>query len=135
MGLGTGLAFIAIGAILAFATHFSLNGIDVQAIGWILMLVGLASIAFTMIYVRPRRQGAIAAGGRRGVAMGVEHSIGEEPVYDVYPDDPVPPHVHVDQPVQPVQQPVQPAQPGEATVHPGQPAPHVRPRGSHGLQP
>jgi hypothetical protein len=119
MGLGTGLAFIAIGAILAFATHFTLNGIDVQTIGWILMIVGLASIAFTMMYVRPRRRGAVTVVS------------GEEPVYDVRPDEPVEPHLHVDQPVQPAQ----PARPSQATVHPGQPGSHVRPEGSQGLQP
>ncbi|MCW2884002.1 MAG: hypothetical protein QOE54_2487 [Streptosporangiaceae bacterium] len=126
MGLGTGLAFIAIGAILAFATHFTLNGIDVQTIGWILMLVGIASIAFTLMYVRPRRRGLVT------------DVVGEEPVVDVHPDDPVPPHVHVDQPVQQTVQPgqpVQPVQPGQATVRPGQPAPHVRSRGPQDLQP
>jgi hypothetical protein len=125
MGIGTSLAFIAIGAILAFATHFSLNGVDVQTIGWILMLVGVVGIAFTMMYVRPRRRGTIA------------EVIGEEPLYDVRPDEPVPPHVHVDQPVQPVQpvqQPVQPVQPGQATVHPGQAAPHVQPRSQQDLR-
>ncbi len=56
MGLGAGLALIAIGAILAFATDFSVSGIDVQLIGVILMVVGLAGIAFTLLYLRPRRR-------------------------------------------------------------------------------
>jgi hypothetical protein len=115
MGLGTGLAFIAIGAILAFATHFTLNGIDVQTIGWILMLVGVASIAFTMLYVRPRRRGTVT------------EVIGEVPGYDVRPDEPLAPHVYVDQSVQ------QPEQPGQPTVHLGRPAPHVRRRGPQDL--
>lgn len=56
MGIGTGLAFIAIGAILAFATHFSVNGIDIQMVGWILIFVGIAMLAFTLLYARPRRR-------------------------------------------------------------------------------
>ncbi|GAA3213112.1 DUF6458 family protein [Actinocorallia longicatena] len=88
MGLGVGLTFIAIGAILAFATDFSVSGIDVQLIGVILMLVGAASIAFTLLYMRPRRARMTASG-----------AVVEEPVYSVQ-DDPVvapaQPHVHRD---------------------------------------
>lgn len=59
MGIGTGLAFIALGAILAFATHFSVSGIDVQMIGWILIVVGLAMLLITLAYTRPRRRRAV----------------------------------------------------------------------------
>jgi hypothetical protein len=56
MGIGTALAFIAIGAILAFATHFHVSGVDVQMIGWILIVVGLAMLIITLAYTRPRRR-------------------------------------------------------------------------------
>lgn len=56
MGIGTGLAFIAIGAILAFATHFHVSGIDVQMVGWILIFVGIAMLIITLAYTRPRRR-------------------------------------------------------------------------------
>jgi len=59
MGIGTALAFIAIGAILAFATHFHVSGIDVQMIGWILIVVGLAMLIITLAYTRPRRRRAV----------------------------------------------------------------------------
>jgi Domain of unknown function (DUF6458) len=82
MGFGASLAFIAIGAILAFATRFSISGIDVQMIGWILMGVGVVGMLVTFAYIRPRR--------RAGVAEVIE----EEPaVYTTYPDE-TPPHVH-----------------------------------------
>ncbi|HEY0543048.1 MAG TPA: DUF6458 family protein [Actinoallomurus sp.] len=54
MGIGSGLVLIAIGAILAFATHFHVSGIDVQMIGWILMLVGVVMLVITLAYTRPR---------------------------------------------------------------------------------
>ena len=75
MGFGTSLAFIAIGAILAFATRFNLAGIDVQMIGWILMAVGVVGMIITFGYTRPRR--------RRQVA----EVIGEEPAYISYRDE------------------------------------------------
>jgi sulfite exporter TauE/SafE len=56
MGIGTALAFIALGAILAFATHFHVSGIDVQMIGWILIFVGAAMLVITLAYTRPRRR-------------------------------------------------------------------------------
>jgi hypothetical protein len=54
MGIGSGLVLIAIGAILAFATHFHVSGIDVQMIGWILMFVGVVMLVITLAYTRPR---------------------------------------------------------------------------------
>lgn len=60
MGIGTGLAFVAIGAILAFATRFHVSGIDIQMIGWILLLVGAAWLVITFAYTRPRRRRQVA---------------------------------------------------------------------------
>jgi hypothetical protein len=56
MGIGSALAFIAIGAILAFATHFHVSGIDLQMVGWILIFVGAAMLIITFAYTRPRRR-------------------------------------------------------------------------------
>ncbi|GLY78256.1 DUF6458 family protein [Actinoallomurus iriomotensis] len=54
MGIGSALVLIALGAILAFATHFHVSGIDVQMIGWILIFVGIAMLVITLAYTRPR---------------------------------------------------------------------------------
>ncbi|GAB2838406.1 hypothetical protein GCM10027176_48370 [Actinoallomurus bryophytorum] len=54
MGIGTGLVLVALGAILAFATNFSLSGVDVQMVGWILIVVGIAMLVITLAYTRPR---------------------------------------------------------------------------------
>ncbi len=56
MGIGTALAFVAIGAIMAFAFHFHLSGVDIHAVGWILILVGIAMLLITLLYTRPRRR-------------------------------------------------------------------------------
>jgi len=43
-GIGTSLMLIAVGAILAFAVNFQTSGIDINAIGGILMVVGLVGL-------------------------------------------------------------------------------------------
>jgi hypothetical protein len=115
MGLGVSLAFVAIGAILAFAVRFDLSGIDIHMIGWILILVGLANLAFTLMYTRPRQRARLAG------------TVGEDPLYVVRPEEPTP-HVHVEQPASEetvverrvVETPVQEANP---RTEPGQPVP------------
>jgi len=44
MKTGAGLALIAIGAILAFAVTAHPSGLNVQAAGWVLIVVGLAGM-------------------------------------------------------------------------------------------
>ncbi|HEX5494820.1 MAG TPA: DUF6458 family protein [Mycobacteriales bacterium] len=57
MGFGIGVFFLALGAILAFAVNIHISGIDLSAIGVILMLVGgfCLVLAFSMFYGRRRR--------------------------------------------------------------------------------
>lgn len=59
MGIGLSLAVIAAGAVLAFAVTLDIAGINVEAVGWILMLVGGVSLVLTFTYWRPRRQAAV----------------------------------------------------------------------------
>jgi hypothetical protein len=56
MGIGASLALMAVGAILAFATRFRVAGIDVQMIGWILMIVGAVGMYLTFRVLRGRRR-------------------------------------------------------------------------------
>ncbi|GAA4061625.1 DUF6458 family protein [Actinomadura miaoliensis] len=63
MGIGVSLAFIAVGAILAFALRVDLSGVDIRMVGWILILVGLVSLFFTFRYTRPRRSADPVAAG------------------------------------------------------------------------
>lgn len=50
MGIGISLLLIAAGAILIWAVHLTVHGVDLVAVGWILLIVGgvgaLASLIF-----------------------------------------------------------------------------------------
>jgi hypothetical protein len=50
MGLGVSLILIAVGAILAWAVHVSTSGVNVHAIGVILLIVGLVGALLSMIF-------------------------------------------------------------------------------------
>ena len=49
MGFGVSLFLIALGAILTFAVTVSVRGIDLTAMGVILMAIGFAGLLFTMV--------------------------------------------------------------------------------------
>jgi hypothetical protein len=55
MGIGVGIFLIALGAIVAFGLNFQPAGINLDVIGWVLMLSGVLGIVLTMVYWRPRR--------------------------------------------------------------------------------
>ena len=50
MGFGVSIFLVAAGAILAFAVNTNLQGVNVHTIGWILLVVGLAGFALSMIF-------------------------------------------------------------------------------------
>ena len=50
MGLGVGIFLAAIGAILIWAVNADVSGVNVHAIGWILLIVGLVGIILSMIF-------------------------------------------------------------------------------------
>jgi hypothetical protein len=50
VGVGVSIFLIAIGAILAFAVSADVSGVDVQAVGWILLVVGLIGLVLSMIF-------------------------------------------------------------------------------------
>lgn len=55
MGLGGCIILIAVGAILAFATDWHMNGVNLHLVGVIFMVVGLIGVAtFSSIYRRRR---------------------------------------------------------------------------------
>ncbi len=55
MGFGASLAFFVVGAVLAFAVKWEAPGFDLQAIGWIMMCVGVISGVVTTLLARRRR--------------------------------------------------------------------------------
>ncbi|MFS0735155.1 DUF6458 family protein [Microbacterium sp. 1P10UB] len=56
MGIGSGIALIVIGAILAFAVNVDLGGyVDIHLIGYILMAAGAVVFLLSLIFVLRRR--------------------------------------------------------------------------------
>ena len=56
MGIGLGIFLLAIGAVLAFAVHATVVGLDIHVVGWILMAAGVLSLLFTLLIFAPRRR-------------------------------------------------------------------------------
>jgi Domain of unknown function (DUF6458) len=50
MGLGIGIFLSAVGAILAFAVSKTVSGVNIHAIGWILLIIGIVGIVLSMIF-------------------------------------------------------------------------------------
>ena len=50
MGLGVSILLIAAGAILAFAVNTNVSGVDIQTVGWILLIVGIIGVVLSMIF-------------------------------------------------------------------------------------
>ena len=50
MGMGFSLFLIAVGAILTFAVDVAVEGVDLDAVGWILMVVGGIGVVLSLIY-------------------------------------------------------------------------------------
>ncbi|WP_067177168.1 DUF6458 family protein [Microtetraspora niveoalba] len=81
MGFGASLAFIAVGAVLAFAVNWDVPGIDLHVIGWILIAVGAVGALLTGLYTRrPRTDETVEV-------------VEPDTVYT--PEPTVEPHVHV----------------------------------------
>jgi hypothetical protein len=54
MRLGTAIVLLALGAILTFALRADVSGIDLQVVGWILMIVGALGIVLEVAVWGPR---------------------------------------------------------------------------------
>jgi hypothetical protein len=50
MGVVVGLILIAVGAVLAFAVTKDPSGIDIDAVGWILLIVGFVSVLLDLLW-------------------------------------------------------------------------------------
>ena len=57
MGIGVSVFLIAVGAILAFAVSASVNGISIETIGVILMIVGGIGLLWSALVMGMRRPG------------------------------------------------------------------------------
>jgi hypothetical protein len=50
MGVGISLILIAVGAILVWAVEAQVSGVDITAVGWILLIVGAAGALLSLIF-------------------------------------------------------------------------------------
>lgn len=50
MGIGVSIFLIAVGAILAFAVNAEVSGLDIEVIGWILLVIGIVGLVLSMIF-------------------------------------------------------------------------------------
>lgn len=74
MATGISLFFLAVGAILTFAVETSVEGIDLDTIGVILMVIGLLGMLFSLVLwdswsPRPYRSDDEVVVGRRDVLI------------------------------------------------------------------
>ncbi|MEV4480006.1 DUF6458 family protein [Micromonospora coxensis] len=60
MGIGVGIFLIAVGAIFAFAIDANLGWLNVNVVGWVLMLVGVVSLLLTLYFWNTRRRTVVA---------------------------------------------------------------------------
>ncbi|MFI5936033.1 DUF6458 family protein [Actinoplanes sp. NPDC051494] len=77
MGIGGSIFLLALGAILAFAVNATISGLDINVVGYVLMLAGLVGLALTLYFWNSRRRPAAP------VAPVVQQRevVREEPVY------------------------------------------------------
>jgi hypothetical protein len=50
MGIGVSIFLIAVGAVLAFAVNAEVSGLDIQVVGWILLVVGAIGILLSIMF-------------------------------------------------------------------------------------
>jgi len=59
MGIGGSIFLLALGAILAFAVDADISGLDINVVGYVLMLAGLLGLVVTIWYWNSRRRPAV----------------------------------------------------------------------------
>ncbi len=91
MTIGAGIFLLAVGAILAFAVHVSLSGLNIAVIGVILMIAGAVGIALGLTVFAPRRRTSIGSAriGPTGQPYG-EGSLGETVTVEDVPTEDAP---------------------------------------------
>ncbi len=59
MGIGVSVFLLALGAILTFAVHATVSGLDINVIGVILMVAGAIGLLMTMLVFGRDRGGVV----------------------------------------------------------------------------
>lgn len=66
MGIGVGIFLIVVGAILTFAVDATVAGLDINVVGWVLMLAGAAGLVLFFYFSHRRRVPREVMTERRG---------------------------------------------------------------------
>ena len=66
MGIGVGIFLIVVGAILTFAVDATVAGLDINVVGWVLMLAGAAGLVLFFYFSHRRRVPREVMTDRRG---------------------------------------------------------------------
>jgi Domain of unknown function (DUF6458) len=66
MRIGGSLFLIALGAIMTFAIHKHVSGVDLNAIGVILMIVGAVGLVISLVWMSTRRRTDVIRRGPDG---------------------------------------------------------------------
>jgi hypothetical protein len=56
MGIGISLLLIAAGAVLIWAVHVTVHGVDLVTVGWILLIVGGIGALASLIFMGTARE-------------------------------------------------------------------------------
>jgi len=80
MSIGASIFLIAIGAIVAFAVDVNVGWLDLNVVGWVLMVAGVAGLIVTLMLWQRRRTVRVSDNGRDRVVNEVE-----SPSPDAYP--------------------------------------------------
>ncbi len=73
MGIGTSIFLVAVGAILRYAVTGKVEGVDLDVVGLILMIVGVIGLVLTFLWM------TVYADRRRGAVVG-DRAVVREPV-------------------------------------------------------
>jgi protein-S-isoprenylcysteine O-methyltransferase Ste14 len=61
VGIGGSIFLIVVGAILAFAVNVSLGWLDLNVVGWVMMLAGVVGLILTLWFWQSRRRTVVTA--------------------------------------------------------------------------
>jgi hypothetical protein len=89
MGIGGSIFLLALGAILAFAVDAHISGIDINVVGYVLMLAGLAGLIITIWFWNSRRRTTTVSSTERPVMRPDGSYVNE--YRETRRDDPPPP--------------------------------------------
>ena len=79
MAIGSGIFLIALGAVLAFALNESVDAIDLELVGWILMGAGVLAVIISLIVSAQSRKRTTVTESRTSPQVDQQPAAGQPP--------------------------------------------------------